>query len=189
MGKCLFAALLLGAALSASAQKNDVGVTFGGYITFDNPLNIGAAFAVEGSYARRIASVPLLAVSAELPIAGSTKSSIPTLNGTVLARSYTSLFISPGLRVRLAPRFFLSPYVAAGVGYGRFNRQLFNGLTSSDGAFVVDIGGGLDIKILRFVSLRGEIRDFNSSSIGLQELIVRGRQNNLFFTLGLGARF
>jgi opacity protein-like surface antigen len=189
LGKNLLALLLLGISVSAYAQKNDVGFTVGGYVTADNPLNIGLAWAVEGSYARRIAAVPLIAVSAELPIAGSTKSSIPTINGITLARSYTSLFITPGLRVRLAPSFPLSPYVAAGLGYGRFNRQLYNGVTESDGAFAFDVGGGLDLKILPFVSLRGEVRDFNSGNLGVQAIIAGGRQNNLFFTVGLGVRF
>ena len=173
----------------AFAQKNDFGFTLGGYIAASSPLNLGAAGALEGSYARRVASVPAISLSAELPIAESFTSSVPTLNGLTLARSYTSLFITPGARVRLAPSFFISTYLAAGLGYGRFNRKLFDGTTSASGAFVLDVGGGLDIKILPFISLRGEIRDFNSTSPGLESLFSAGRQDNLFFTLGVGVRF
>ncbi|MDP9161352.1 MAG: porin family protein [Acidobacteriota bacterium] len=179
----------LAIASAANAQKNDLGFGVGGYFAASNPLNLGAAWAIEGSYARQFAAVPLLSVSAELPIAASYKSSIPTLNGTTLARSYTSLFITPGVRVRLAPSFFISPYVAAGLGYGRFNRELYNGTTSPYGAFAFDVAGGLDVKILPFVSLRGEVRDFNSSTFGFQSFIAPGRQNNVFVTLGLGVRF
>ncbi len=173
----------------AKAQKNDLGVGVGGYFAASNPLNLGAAWAIQGSYARQIVGVPFVSLSGELPIAASYKSSIPTLNGTTLARSYTSLFITPGVRVRLAPSFPISPYVAAGLGYGRFNRELFNGTASPYSAFAFDVAGGLDVKILPFVSLRGEVRDFNSSTFGFQSFIAPGRQNNIFVTLGLGVRF
>lgn len=181
--------LLMACAATASAQKNDFGLTAGGYATFDNPLNLGAAGALEASYARRMLAVPLLSLSAELPIAGSFSSSIPTLSGTALAHSYTSLFITPGLRLRLAPSFILSPYVAAGLGLGRFNRRYSGGVTSADDAFALDVAGGLDLKILPFISLRGEVRDFNSSTLSLQSFVSGGRQNNIFVTVGLGVRF
>jgi len=191
--KCVFPVslmvLLLACSPSASAQKNDIGVTVGGYFTADTPLNLGAAFALEGSYARQIAHLPIISIYGEAPVAESFTSSIPDLNGTELSRNYTSLFITPGLRVRLIPTFFLSPYVAAGLGYGRFNRNLYNGTTETDSAFALDLGAGLDIKILPFISLRGEVRDFNSSSLSLPSIISAGRQNNLFVTVGLSVKF
>ncbi len=168
--------------------NNDIGVTFGGYVAATNPLNLGAAWALEGSYARRIASVPLVGIYAELPVATSFTSSIPSLAGTNIARSYTSLFVTPGVRLRLAPTFFISPYLAAGLGLGQYNRQLYNGTHTADATFAFDVGGGLDIKVLPYVSLRGEIRDFNSGGVGVQTLIF-GRQNNIFGTIGLAVRF
>lgn len=173
---------------AADAQANDVALTVGGYFEVSNPLNLAAAPAVEGAFAHRIAHIPLFAVSAELPVAGSFSSSIPTVSGLTLAKSYTSLFITPGVRVRLAPSFFISPYVSAGLGYGHFNRKLYGGGTSSDSTLAFDIGGGLDLKILPHVTLRGEIRDFNSGGIGI-ESVGFGRQNNLFATVGLAVRF
>lgn len=184
-----FLALLAG---SAFAQKNDVALTGGGYFEVTNPLNLGAAWALEGSYARRIAGVPMLAVSAELPVAGSFSSSIPTLSGLSIASSYNSLFITPGVRVRLAPSFFISPYVAAGIGYARFNKTLFTGGTRANSTAAFDIGGGLDLKVLPHISLRGEIRDFNSGGLDLPSLattLATGRQNNLFITAGVAVRF
>ncbi|HZQ24075.1 MAG TPA: outer membrane beta-barrel protein [Terriglobales bacterium] len=174
--------------LSANAQSNDVALTGGGYFAVSNPLDLGVAWALEGSFAHRIFSVPMVSVGAELPIAGSFSSSIPTLSGLAVAKSYTSLFITPGVRVRLAPSFFLSPYLAAGLGYGRFNRQLFGGGTSSNSTFALDVGGGLDLKVLPYISLRGEIRDFNSGGIGIETLAL-GRQNNVFVTVGVAVRF
>jgi Outer membrane protein beta-barrel domain len=172
----------------AHAQANDLALTVGGYFEVSNPLNLGAAAALEGTFAHRIAHIPLFAVSAELPVAGSFSSSIPTVSGLTLAKSYTSLFITPGVRLRLAPSFPISPYVSAGLGYGHFNRKLYGGGTSSDSTLAFDIGGGLDVKVLPFISIRGEIRDFNSGGIGI-ESVAFGRQNNLFATIGLAVRF
>src|SRR6201997_744069 len=173
---------------SEKLQRNDLALTGGGQFAFTNPLNLGASWALEGTFAHALMSLPLVSVSAELPVAGSFTSSIPTLSGLQLSRSYTALFITPGVRLRLVPSFPLSPYLSAGLGYARFNRQLFDGTTSPSSTLAFDIGGGLDLKIFPFVSLRGEIRDFNSGGVGLQSLVF-GRQNNVFVTFGLALRF
>ncbi len=184
----LFSSLAFAQFGEGVGPKNDIGFTFGGYVAATNPLNLGAAWALEGSYARRIAHVPLVGIYAELPVATSFTSSIPSLAGTNIARSYTSFFVTPGVRLRLAPSFFISPYVAAGLGLGQYNRQLDNGTHATDATLAFDVGGGLDIKILPYVSLRAELRDFNSGGVGVQTLIF-GRQNNIFGTIGVGVRF
>lgn len=182
----LFCLLLAGA--SANAQSNDVALTGGGYLAASNPLNLGVAWALEGTYAHQLKSVPLVSTSAELPVAGSFHSPIPTLSGLTPTSGYSSLFITPGVRLRLAPSFPISPYLSAGIGYARFNSTLLSGATSANGSAAFDIGGGLDLKILPFISIRGEIRDFNSGGLGLETLAF-GRQNNLFLTIGLAVRF
>ncbi len=172
----------------AQAQKNDLGVTFGGYFTADNPLSAGTAFAIEGSYARQIFHVPALQFSVELPVAGSFDSFAPSSIIPLIGNSYTALFITPGVRARLAPSFFLSPYVAVGAGLAHFNNSLTGGGSSSNNSFAADFGGGLDLKIFPHVSLRAEVRDFYSGSPGLNPLFVQ-RQNNLVVTGGVGIRF
>lgn len=180
---------------SAFAQKNDVALTGGGYFEVTNPLNLGAAWALEGSYARRFAGVPLLSLSFEVPVAGSSGSSIPTIAGLNIATSYSSLFVTPGLRLRLAPSFFLSPYVAAGVGLGHFNKTLITGVNTSNNTMAFDVGGGLDMKILPHISLRGEIRDFNSGGLDIPGVpsfissVSTSRLNNLFITAGVSVKF
>lgn len=188
MRKTILGLICLLFPLAVQAQKNDIALTAGGYFNVSSPLDLGVAPALEGTFAHRIASVPLLSLYLELPVAGSFSSDIPNLSGLTVARSYTSLFITPGVRVRLAPSFPISPYVSAGLGYGRFNRQLYNGTTSSDNTFAFDIGGGLDLKILPVVGLRAEVRDFNSGGADLETLTL-GRQNNLFVTAGIALRF
>ncbi len=173
---------------AAQAQKNDLGVTFGGYFTADNPLSAGTAFAIEGSYARQFLHVPAVQLSVELPVAGSFDSIVPASIIPLVGGSYTALFVTPGVRARLAPGFFLSPYVAAGIGVGHFNRSLNGGGSTSDNSFAADFGGGLDLKIFPHVSLRAEVRDFYTGSPGLNPLFLQ-RQNNLVVTGGIGIRF
>jgi len=188
MRKCIWIFLLCSIAAFAHAQSNEAAITAGGYFAASNPLSLGAAWAVEGSLAHRIASAPFVALAAELPVAASFDSSIPTISGTSIARSYSSLFITPGLQVKLAPSFPVSPYVSAGLGYARFNRKLLNGGSNATGTFAFDVGGGLDIKFAPVVGLRAELRDFNSGGLGL-ETVLLGRQNNLFATAGFVFRF
>lgn len=183
----VFLCVVLFAAL-AQAQKNDLGVTFGGYFTADNPLSAGTAFAIEGSYARQIFSVPALQLSLELPVTGTFDSFAPSSLIPLIGNSYTALFITPGVRARLVPSFFISPYFAVGGGLARFNRSLAGGGTSANNTGAVDFGGGLDLKILPHVSLRAEVRDYYSGSPGLNPLFLQ-RQNNLVVTGGVGVRF
>lgn len=172
----------------AQAQKNDLGVTFGGYFTADNPLSAGTAFAIEGSYARQIFAVPALQFSVELPVTASFNSFVPSSLIPVIGNSYTALFITPGVRARLAPSFFLSPYFAVGAGLAHFNNSLTGGGSSSNNSFAADFGGGLDLKVFPHVSLRAEVRDFYTGSPGLNPLFVE-RQNNLVVSGGVGIRF
>jgi hypothetical protein len=175
-------------AVLMNAQSNDIAVTGGGMVAFTNPLDLGAAWALEGTFAHRIAAPPFISVYLELPVAGSFSSSIPTLSGVSIARSYTTLFVTPGIRLKLAPSFPLSPYFSAGVGYAHFNHRLFNGSNSTNDSAAFDIAGGLDLKIAPFIGLRGEIRDFNSGGLDIPTLAF-GRQNSVFITAGVVLRF
>ena len=193
-------------AILAQAQKNEISFTAGEYVSAGASLDWGTATAFEGSFAHRIAHVPLLAVSLELPVAATTSSSLPLtsfLRSSALP-SFTSLFITPGVRVKLAPSFPLSPYVAVGVGLARFNVQrnssaIVSQLIGSgvNNTWAVDFAGGLDLKIFPHVALRGELRDFYSGAIGLQSLLPTplrallpvSNQHNLMGTGGVVVTF
>jgi len=79
-------------------------------------------------------------------------------------------------------------FFKVGVGLTRFNRHINGGATSASPTAAFDIGGGLDIKLASFISLRRELRDVNSGGLGLQTSVA-GRQNNVFATIGLAFRF
>lgn len=79
---------------------------------------------------------------------------------------YASLYLTPGARIKFAPNARFSPWVAIGGGYAQYKNSELNtagGPNSAPrrehhGAFA--FGGGVDVKALRWLSLRAEIRDF-----------------------------
>ncbi len=192
--------ILLVFSVSALAQKFDLALTVGDYHPVNNSFNSGNAFVVEGNIGARVASVPFLARYIEVPVAGTPKE-VPvnlTLGATGLtsAGSYSTIFVAPGLRLKLAPSAPLSPYVAVGGGLAHFNRsatQTPSGSSTSVNKGVFDIGGGIDMKIAPFLSLRAEVRDFYSGSPELTLNQITGtfnqRQHNILGTAGVVLRF
>ena len=89
------------------------------------------------------------------------------------------------MKVKFAPGFVVSPYLAAGVGWSHFSSTQSN---AGDTKFAADFAGGLDFKVFPFVGLRLEARDFHS---GVPELILptTGNQNNIVVSGGLVLRF
>ncbi len=207
MKMALLLPVVLALTVSAAAQKNDIGVLVGGHFPIDTTtsLSIGHAFMVEGSYAREFARVPLLGVSAELPVVGSFNSGLSGLalsfSGAQVVRNYSSLVVTPGLKLKIAPGFPVSPYFVAGIGVAHFRSSstLTNNTpnpnqTSNKAAFA--IGGGLDIKFLPVVGVRLEFRDILTSTPTLSPVTVvenllglPTHQHNLLAGIGLALRF
>ena len=184
---CLLTLLLT---LPALAQKFELGVGAGGYFPV-NVTGVGNAAAIEGSVAYRIASVPLLSAYVELPVVGTLNSSVTTF-GLVSSASYSALFVAPGLKVKLAPGFFVSPWFAAGGGLAHYSAnsglRLLSG-TDTTNTNVFDYGGGLDVKVAPYLSVRGEVRDFYSGGLGFNLGNFDQRQHNIVTTGGLVFRF
>ena len=177
-------------ALPALAQKYELAIGAGGYF----PVNLsgaGNAVAIEGSLARRIASVPLVSAYIELPVVGTLNSSVNTF-GLTSSASYSALFVAPGVKVKLTPAFPISPWIAAGGGLAHFSAnsglRLLSG-TDTTNTGVFDYGGGLDMKIAPFVSVRAEVRDFYSGGLGFNFSNFNERHHNIVATAGLVLRF
>ncbi len=190
--------LVLGSA--ALAQSTELAVTVGGYIPRSPgaPLTLAKAVAVQGNFAEKIFGVPLVSLYFELPVvAGFSTDVASTVNSASVIRNYSSLFITPGLKLKLAPSFPISPYAVADVGWARFkgSSTLAGGTTNPNevkNTNVFAFGGGLDMKIAPFLSFRGEVRDFYSglpSFSNLSLAMLKGRQHNIVPSGGLVLRF
>jgi hypothetical protein len=181
-------------ALPALAQRNELAIGAGGYF----PVNLtGAdnAAAIEGSFAHRVASVPLLSAYIELPVVATLDTNFTVTlgpGGPTFRGGYSALFVTPGLRVKFAPGAPLSPWLAAGGGLAHYSAnsalRLISGVdTNNTGVF--DFGGGLDMKIAPYLSLRGSARDFYSGGLGFNLANFNQRQHNVVATAGLVLRF
>lgn len=185
---CLFLActLLLGFVIGAQAQKNEFAVEAAGVVNA-SATNPGFGTGVQLNYAHRLIGVPGVGLYVEVPF-------VAGFNGTEynvlqLKRvNYNNCFVTPGLKVKFVPGFFLSPYLAAGVGFAHFTNTGLNG--TSDTTYAVDFGGGFDIKLIRYLALRLEARDFYTPTPVLIPFAGSlGNQNNVAVSGGVVVRF
>jgi len=150
---------------------------------------------IEGSLAHRLFDAPLIGLYAEIPIAAAFNST-PRANPecvTVLPHppgcitqpfNYSSIFVTPGLKLRIGGPG-LAPYAVVGGGIGHFAPS---GSQGSSTSAAISYGAGVDIPLIHFFALRGEVRDYNSGypAFGFGG---SGRQHNLFVTGGVALRF
>lgn len=172
--------------VSAVAQSNELAVTVGGYFPINSSSGANEAFAVGGNFAHRIASVPLVSLYVEVPVIGTFKSvsDIPTSLGKP---RYSAFFVTPGLKLKLAPSFPISPYVAAGGGFAHFSKSnVTTDDSTTSGTF--DVGGGLDWKVAPFFSARAEVRDFYTGNPNVLPGFTE-REHQLVISVGLVFRF
>src|SRR5260370_15882899 len=88
-------------------------------------------------------------------------------------QNYASLYVTPGVRLKLFPGARLSPWVAVGGGYALYEQsaKLSNGQNTTNKFLnrgVFDFGGGLGYRLLRFLRLRAVVRGFLSRHTNLK---------------------
>jgi hypothetical protein len=127
--------------------------------TFINSVHTDHNVVLEGSVALRLLNAGVASLHFEVPFAGvpSQTLHLSSTPSTVFAHM-SSLYVTPGFRLKIAPSAPISPYVSLGGGLAHYS--LTNG-TTNKGA--IDYGGGLDFKTgIPLLGIRGEVRDFVS---------------------------
>ena len=211
-GKRLWIAVLivvttLAASAVAQDERNEIGGTLGrtfisnqGIKSGIDPNTIiasgkGLSFDVE--YARRFIVTPVFAVSGEAVVMVNKDEDI---NGgayglAVVPPQYSQLFVTPGARLNLFPTTAVSPWVSLGAGFAHFSESstLIYGGTNpgkSTTSAVIQGGIGLDVKVWRKLSIRGEVRDFWSGEPDFPLAPTgKSRQHNYFVAGGVFWRF
>jgi hypothetical protein len=201
--------LWIGTAIIPAAAQNDptneVGLLLGAPFTPElglpnqpGRISFGSNITFQATYAHRIADLKVAAIYFEFPFAAAPKIGVSSSNNSVPA-NYASIFITPGLRLKLRPNASVSPWFAAGGGYARFHEsaELQDGspnlgrIGANRGA--AQFGGGMDfrtpIKVLFPIGLRVEIRDFYSGKPNYNQPTGGGFQHNLLFSGGLIVSF
>jgi len=191
---CVFAA-------HASAQKNElsglIGRTFisdqtiKGSTTADNKLRFGDGLTFEVNYARSVWTGNQLSLSLEIPLILNPDEDLHAALPVRVPEDYKSYFITPGARLNIFSNSAVSPWFSAGGGFGHFSESstlLFSGKNpgkTGTNTGVFQFGGGLDVRLFRKFSLRGEARDFWSGVPQTNVTTDRSRQHNLFVGAGL----
>ncbi|MCU1255342.1 MAG: hypothetical protein JWM83_1641 [Candidatus Angelobacter sp.] len=164
-------ALLFCASTFVLAQKADVAVVVGGSFvsntketflppsttTFDTVKTDHHLF-LEGELGVRLLNAHVASLSLELPVAGITSQKITRASTpSTVVDNLSTIFITPGFRLKLLPISPISPWVSVGGGWARYS--LDSGLKTNKGA--IEYGGGLDFKTgLPLLGFRAEVRDF-----------------------------
>lgn len=212
VGKRLWIAVLFVVATLASSavaqdEKNELGGILGRTFISDqgikganffNPIiHSGKGLSFEGEYARRFLVTPVFSVSGEVLLMynGDVDLNAATYPFAVVPIEYKQLFVTPAARLNLFPTTAVSPWISLGGGFGHFSQSstlLFGGANpgkSTTGA-VIEGGLGLDVKVWRKLSIRGEVRDFWS---GVPDFPLaptgKTRQHNYFLGGGAFWRF
>jgi hypothetical protein len=183
----LYVFLLL--SFSAWAQNIEVAGLVGGHIPISPSVNVSSGFAVQGNLAGRIAGVPTVGVYIEVPVIATFGLDAGSACVTDAVCKFNSLWVTPGLKLKIGSVLPLSPYFVAGGGIVRFKTTQSSGSTNSETHPVFDIGGGLDLKLAPFVGLRGEVRDMYAGSPRLSLAAVTSHQHNLMVSGGIVLRF
>jgi hypothetical protein len=211
-GKGLWVAILtvvvtLSASAVAQDEKNEVGGMLGrvfisnqGITSGTDPSTIiafGKGLSVEGEYARRLLVTPIYAVSGEAVLLYNHDEDINggAYGNAVVPPQLSELFVTPAARVNLFPTTAVSPWVSFGAGFGHIGQGstlIYGGANPGKGttSAVIEGGFGLDVKVWKKLSIRGEVRDFWSGEANFPLAPTgRSRQHNYFVGGGAFWRF
>ncbi|HET9407688.1 MAG TPA: hypothetical protein VFO39_10660 [Candidatus Sulfotelmatobacter sp.] len=191
----------------AQDEKNELTGTIGrtfisdqgiqGATFFDPIIHSGKGTSFEIGYARRLWVNPLFAISAEVPAMFNLDEDLNagTFQHAVVPTDYKAFFVAPSARLNLFPSTAFSPWISFGGGVAHFSqgRQLDFGGTNpgkSTTSGVAQGGFGLDVRLLRGLGVRGEVRDFWSGEPDFP-LAPTGktRQHNFYVAGGFVLRF
>jgi len=177
------ALLTVGIIVPAMAQKNELSGIVGGTFISDQGIRSGAltggtlrfgkGTTVEANYARRLLDARFFSVSAEVPFVLNPDEDWHTFSNPL--GDYRSYFVTPAARVNAFPDLGVSPWVSVGGGVGHFSATA---LKTANTTGILEIGAGLDVKLIKKFSLRGEVRDFWSGVPQLNIDTGKSRQHN-----------
>lgn len=190
--------------VGAAAQKNEIagiiGRTFisdqgvAGTGLPDSNIHFGHGLTFEANYNRRLVDAGVFGISVEIPAVVDPNEKLH-FGGLDTPRSFASYFVTPSARVNLFTSGSVSPWISVGGGVAHFafDSRLESGQPnpnkSGTTTGAVQLGIGLDVRVIHSVYLRGEAREFRSGEPQLNVNTGRSRYYNLFTGAGLVWRF
>jgi len=192
-------------ALAQDEEGNEVGLMLGGIITAEQsaagtgvPLDIRNGLSFQATYARRLRRGDSASIYLEFPFIATPSTDLQSALGRV-PRNYSSLFLTPGIRVKFAPAARVSPWLSVGGGYALFEESTtrIDGLENTADRVThtgaLQLGGGIDfdpgLRILLPITFRGEVRDFYSGTPNYAVSVENDMQHNVVVSGGFVIRF
>jgi len=199
--RLLMTALVTVAILTASAfaQKNELtGIIGRTFISdqgvknlnlFNNNIHFGEGLTFEVNYGRHLWDNGFTRISFEVPAVINFDEDLNLVANSV-PEAFSSYFVTPSLRANVFASTAVSPWLSAGGGVGHFNPSsnlVFGGPSGAKSTTtgVMQIGIGLDVKLIKHFTLRGEARDFWSGTPDLLVDTGKSRQHNYFVGGGI----
>jgi hypothetical protein len=193
--------LILAASCVASAQNSDLGLLLGvidpRYEVAGGPgahVNASAGAAFQLNYAYQLMGWRAGDLYLEMPLFLAARGSTSVNSGGTTSSGANGIgALVPGVRFKLPLGGRASLYAAGGGGIGWFGDNavitgpglaVIRGQTTATAAF--DFGGGLDLRLTRLLSLRGEARDLVTSH---KSLSGTGGRNNPIYAFGFAFHF
>jgi opacity protein-like surface antigen len=200
--KTIFTLFLLPAALCLAQEdtvhKNELAFGLGGIPTLsrsDLPsLDAGSGVAFQVNYGRRFLGGDKWALYGEINFLASPLREVSS-SVTTATHDFASLYLTPGIRVKFRPSSRISPYAVVGGGYADYEQSFTridgrpNQASRQLARGVFDFGAGVDVRVWRFVALRGEARDFYTGAPDYNIASIPGGQHNVVATGGFVLRW
>lgn len=196
---CKLLFLTVAACSIAAAQKSqnsEISILVGASDPASSVVTVGSTVNVSTSvsaalhlgYAYQVHSWKAGYLYMEFPATFTFGGNTSIVGSNVLSTTENSVvWFTPGIRFKLPVHSRLSAYGVAGGGAQIRRRSAVNAGTTGVSVRtdwritgVVDVGGGLDLRLTRLLSLRGEVRDFISGGNPTHEVV---------YLFGLGFHF
>jgi hypothetical protein len=181
----------------ARAQSRfDVGLLLGSTRATDagTVLPFNRATTYQATFDVRVWTSGAVTLGIEVPFIASPSFEVNS-NVVSLPKEYASLYLTPGLRATFLAGRPLALFVAGGAGYARYSEAK----TKLDGspnpqqrdtnAGALQFGGGFDVKALKWLGFRGEVRDVFTGARNFSIATPGPRVHNVVASGGLVIRF
>ena len=192
-------------ATCALAQKNEltgvVGRTFVsdqgiiGSTSFDTKVHFGKGTTFEINYARRVLGSDLFSLAFEVPFVVNPDQDLHAAPPTPVPEQYHSFIVTPSARLNVFPNVGFSPWASCGGGFAHFGESsttvfgLKNIGSTGTNSGVLQVGAGFDVKLVKSLRLRFQVRDFWSGVPQLNVDTGKNRQHNIFVGGGVVYHF
>jgi hypothetical protein len=183
-----------------AAQKNELSGMLGrtyisdqgiqGAPSYDPDLRFGKGLTFEVNYARWVTGGELWSLALEVPFVVNPDEDLHAAQN-LIPQQFSSYFVTPSGRLNVFPNTAVSPWISFGGGFGHFSESSaleFGGANpgkTGTSTGVLQAGLGLDVKVTRRFSLRGEARELWSGVPQLNVNTGKSRQYNLFAAGGI----